>query len=160
MSHQYLRQLGEPDELMRHAVLNNTNLKVVFRLQNPAEAAELAEAVVAIDYERPLAASIKPTVIGHKRTELHSSNTGEQSSTSQAVGRARGEAFGESYSSSSSTSVSEGGPLALRQQREKFLAGNIGGDKYWHGSELWRFACQHEFQRHWGQHRGGDDADR
>lgn len=108
LAHQYLRQLGEPDELMRHAVLNNTNLKVVFRLQNPTEAAELAEAVVAIDYEKPLQASIKPTVIGHKRTELKSANVSEQSSTSRGVGRSRGEVTGETYSSSSSVSVSEG----------------------------------------------------
>ena len=107
LAHQYLRQLGEPEELMRHAVLNNTNLKAVFRSQNPAEAAELAEAVVQIDYEKPVAASVKPTVIGHKLATLRSTNVAEQEATTHAVGQSRGETSGESHTISTSQSVGE-----------------------------------------------------
>ncbi len=65
LAHQFLQQLGEPQDLLRHAVLNTTNFKAVFRLQNPAEAAELAEAIMPIDYETPVKASVRPTVNDH-----------------------------------------------------------------------------------------------
>ena len=90
LSHQFLQQLGEPQDILRHAVLNTTNFKAVFRLQNPAEAVELAEAIMPINYEMPVKASVRPTVVGHVRTMLASESAGEQHSTSETDGYAVG----------------------------------------------------------------------
>jgi DNA helicase HerA-like ATPase len=110
LSHQFLQQLGEPQELLRHAVLNTTNFKAVFRLQNPAEAAELAEAIMPLDYEMPLKASVRPTVVGHKRTLLTSESVGEQMSVSETEGHAIGIVEGETFTRGIMTadSVAEG----------------------------------------------------
>ena len=110
LSHQMLRHLGEPQDLTRHAVLNTTNVKVVFRLQNPAEAMELAEAIMRINYETPVQASIRPTVVGHKRTSLASESTGEQNSTSETEGAAIANAQGVNFTRAtiSTKSIAEG----------------------------------------------------
>jgi len=106
LSHQFLRQLGEPQDILRHAVLNTTNFKAVFRLQNPAEAAELAEAIMPLNYEMPVKASVRPTVVGHTRTLLSSESAGEQSSVSETDGHAVGEVAGESFTTATMTAES------------------------------------------------------
>jgi len=106
LSHQFLRQLGEPQDMLRHAVLNTTNFKAVFRLQNPAEAAELAEAIVPLNYEMPVKASVRPTVIGHARTLLSSESAGDQSSVSETDGHAVGDVVGESFTTATMTAES------------------------------------------------------
>jgi DNA helicase HerA-like ATPase len=106
LSHQFLQQLGEPQDLLRHAVLNTTNFKAVFRLQNPTEAAELAEAIVPLNYELPVKASVRPTVVGHTRTLLKSESAGEQQSVSETTGYAVGTVDGETFTVASMTADS------------------------------------------------------
>ena len=107
LSHQYLRQLGEPNDPIRAAVLNATNVKCVFRLQSQAEAQELAEAVMRLDYETPLAASIRPTVVGHRVRMLASESSGKSRSTSESVGSGTVETLGKGATVAEMTAASE-----------------------------------------------------
>jgi hypothetical protein len=98
LAHQYLAQLGKPDDLLRQAVLNVPNFKAVFRLRYPADARELAETVIRLDHEMPVKASIRPTVVGHRRVRMGSESRGSQ--TTRGTGRARstGETDARGYS--------------------------------------------------------------
>jgi hypothetical protein len=96
LSHQWQSQLGGPDEDTLAAVQNATNLKAAFRIKHPQEAKEIAEAVIPLTLETPVAALIKPTVVGHRRT------------TFKSVARAESETHSISIASSSSEAVSEG----------------------------------------------------
>lgn len=99
LGHQWLAQLGKPDDPIREAVLNGPNLKAVFRLKNPKEAEELAETVIPFDLEQPVAALTKPAVVGYERTIFKSWGT--------AAHHARSKATASSYSESDSSSESE-----------------------------------------------------
>jgi hypothetical protein len=99
LGHQWLAQLGQPDDPIREAVLNGPNLKAVFRLKNPKEAEELAETVIPFNLEQPVAALTKPTVVGYERTTFKSWGTAEH--------RAKSTAEGTSYSESDSDSEGE-----------------------------------------------------
>ena len=96
LGHQWLAQLGQPDDPIREAVLNGPNLKAVFRLMNPKEAEVMAETVIPFNLEQPVAALTKPTVVGYERTTFKSWGTAEH--------RAKSTAEGTSYSESDSDS--------------------------------------------------------
>ncbi len=84
LAHQTLAQLGKPDDSLRVAVQANTNVKVVFRLKDTREAAELAEAVIPLDLEQPVRSLVKPTVVGSRRTLFRSSSSGRNYSTTRS----------------------------------------------------------------------------
>ena len=102
-SHQWLAQLGVPDDPIRAAVLNGPNLRAVFRLKDPKEAESLAEAVMPLDLERPVAALVKPTVVGHRRVLFRASGQAEHEARSVATATT----ISESTSESSAVTVSE-----------------------------------------------------
>ncbi len=110
-AHQWLAQLGRPDDPVREAVCKGPNIKVVFRIKDPREAAELAEAVMPLDLERPVAALIKPTVVGHRRTLFHSASAAHSRSQTVTTGESESvtesEAFGTDHSVTHSESTSE-----------------------------------------------------
>jgi hypothetical protein len=110
LSHQWLAQLGVESDNLLAAVRNATNFKAVFRLRDPAEAQELAEMVVPLDLEMPVATLIKPTVIGHRRISLASESVGEQSATSdmRSIGEGRSLASTASYAQSRAETEAEG----------------------------------------------------
>ena len=87
LSHQWLSQLGAPDEPMREAVLNATNFKAVFRVKSPKEAEDLATAVIPLNLETPVAVLNKPTVVGNRRTLFRSRGVAKHEARSTAVGR-------------------------------------------------------------------------
>lgn len=95
LSHQWLDQLREQSENMLAAVRNATNVKVVFRIKDQAEAEELAGSVIPLNLEIPVSVLIKPTVIGHRRIRLANESTSEQTATTRAISETRGES--ESY---------------------------------------------------------------
>lgn len=124
LANQWLGQFQNESEAMLAAVRNATNLKIVFRLKDPAEAEDLAQMVIPLDLEVPVNPLVKPTVVGHRRVRLRSEGASEQYSTtemrSQSVGTSEGEshswtksvadtvAHGESAADSVASSIAEG----------------------------------------------------
>ena len=107
LAHQWLGQLGEPDSPIREAVGKGPNLKVVFRIKDPREAAELAEAVMPLDLEMPVRALIKPTVVGHRRTLFASQSTAAHQADSRGWGEAVGQSVATTHAESWSETVSD-----------------------------------------------------
>jgi hypothetical protein len=105
LGHQWLAQLGQPDDPIREAVLNGPNLKVVFRLKNPKEAEELAETVIPFDLEQPITALTKPAVVGYERTTFKSWGTAEHRAQSSAKASSFSESDSESEGESESSSA-------------------------------------------------------
>ena len=122
-SHQWLAQLGRRDDPVREAVCKGPNLRAVFRIKDPVEAAQLAEMVIPLDLEMPIRQLIRPTVIGHQRTSFRNASTGRQASTTNTTGTSvsdsvtetemdsvaytEGESSSESYSETEGESYSE-----------------------------------------------------
>jgi hypothetical protein len=104
LGHQWLAQLGQPDDPIREAVLNGPNLKAVFRLKNPKEAEEMAETVIPFNLEQPVAMLTKPAVVGYERTTFKSWGTAEHGARSSAKGSSYSESDSDSESESESSS--------------------------------------------------------
>lgn len=102
---QWLQQLRKDSENMLAAVLNATNVKIVFRAKDPAEAEQLAEMVVPLDLEIPVQSLIKPTVVGHRRTTLTSESATEQDSVTRSTAETWAETESASWSCGGSQSV-------------------------------------------------------
>src|SRR5262249_28092776 len=111
LSHQFLSQLGEPNDELRAAVRNSTKLKAVFNIADYIDAEELALAVKKLDLEQPVQASIRPAVVGHQVTKLESESASLQTSTtdshSTTEGRSEGETRSYVRSSADTVAVSE-----------------------------------------------------
>lgn len=118
LSHQWLGQLAVESDNMLAAVRNATNLKVVFRLKDPAEAEDLAHMVVPLDLEMPVRALVKPTVVGHRIRHMKGEQFAEQRSTtdtqietagqSTTIGRAVSESFALAIGESESETITHG----------------------------------------------------
>lgn len=123
LGHQWQSQLERVDEEILSAVRNATNIKVAFRVKDHAEAADLAEMLIPLDLEKPIAVLNKETVVGHERGMLRNggatTSTGTTSATAHSVtdsvaetrstGIARGvtDSVTDSVSKSRSTTVGE-----------------------------------------------------
>lgn len=107
LSHQWQGQLGKADEPMREAVLNATNLKVVFRVKSVEEAEYLAHTVIPLDLEMPIAKLIQPKVVGSRRVIFASEAHAEH----EARGTARAEGTSSSWASTSGSSTVSGSAL-------------------------------------------------
>lgn len=107
LSHQWLAQLETAGDNMLAAVLNATNLKVVFRIKDPEEAERLAHAVVPLDLETPVRSLVKPGVIGHRRVRFSNESASEQKASTISVTELEGESVGRSVSLSESVADSE-----------------------------------------------------
>ena len=106
LSHQFLAQFELAGLDVLEAVKNTTNLKVVLRIKNPEEAAELADMVLRYDLEMPVHALTKPTVVGHRMVKLKSEGASKQSTVSKMQTDTEGRSYTESYGWSDSTSES------------------------------------------------------
>jgi hypothetical protein len=91
LSHQYLGQLGTPDTPTYQACMNCVDTDIVFKVNDPREAQILAEKVLPLNLERPVAASVRPTVTGHRRVRMASGSV----THSEAVTEGEGETIGE-----------------------------------------------------------------
>lgn len=89
--HQFTAQLGKRDDLLFQACLNSTEVKVIFRVKSADEAQALAHDVIPLSLEVPVKASIRPTVVGHRRVPFASRSRTD----SEAITESEGEAFGE-----------------------------------------------------------------
>jgi hypothetical protein len=89
LGHQWQSQLQRVDEEILSAVRNATNIKVSFRVKDHKEATDLAEMLIPLDLEKPIAALTKETVIGHERGMLRNggttTSTGTNLSTAHSV---------------------------------------------------------------------------
>jgi hypothetical protein len=103
LSHQYLAQLGTPDDLTYQACMNCVDTTIAFKINDPREAQILAEKVLPLNLERPVAASVRPTVTGHRRARLASAAT----THSEAVTESEGETLGEMHAHTDMHSLSE-----------------------------------------------------
>jgi len=92
-AHQFAAQLGKPDDLLHQALFNSTEINVVFRVKSPEEAQRLAEHVLPLTLERPIEASIRPTVVGHQRVRLAS----RANTRSEAVTEGEAQTTGEMH---------------------------------------------------------------
>ena len=85
LGHQWQSQLERVDEEILSAVRNATNIKVSFRVKDHKEATDLAEMLIPLDLEKPIAALTKETVIGHERGMLKNGGTTTSTGTNQAT---------------------------------------------------------------------------
>jgi hypothetical protein len=131
-SHQYLAQFEEGQLDLLQAVKNATNVKAVFRIKDPEEAATLADMVLRYDLEMPVRALTKPTVVGQRIARLKGASTSEQTAVTDMRTETRGRSLTESYSysESSAETVSEAVSTAEGQassSAEGAFAGDTAG---------------------------------
>ena len=111
LAHQWLAQLGRADDPIREAICKGPNIKAVFRIKDPREGTELAEAVMRLNLEQPVHALIKPTVVGHRRTIFRSTGSGSHQDYSQSFGESlsvnRSRTIGTSESDTTSESEAD-----------------------------------------------------
>ena len=74
---------------MLAAVRNATNIKVVFRMKDPIEAAELADMVLGYNLEMPVHVADQARVVGHRLVTLKSESVSEQKRGQQDADRYR-----------------------------------------------------------------------
>lgn len=107
LSHQWLAQLGQADTPIREAVCKGPNLRAVFRIKDPSEAALLAEMVVPLNLEIPVKQLMRSTVVGHRRTQFGNASTGHQASSSHSTGSTATDSTAISETESSATTKTE-----------------------------------------------------
>lgn len=100
MAHQYLEQLRDAGELVYHGVMGTANNKVVFKLNNPEDAAIMSDRVFAGHYKYTMAKDYKPVVVGHRVRKLRgwSKQDGETSTQSQTETSVRSRSQAKGYS--------------------------------------------------------------
>jgi len=114
LAHQTLAQLKMAGMDILEAVKNTTNVKVVLRIKDMEEAAELADTVLRYDLEMPVRSLVKPTLVGHRLTRLKSESASDQFATTNMHTRATGTTVTESssYTSGTSDTMSEGAGIS------------------------------------------------
>jgi hypothetical protein len=121
--HQFMAQAGKPDDLMYQALLACMEIQAIFRVKDPREAQLLAEHVLPLNLERPVAASVRPTVVAQRRVWLSSRAKSASKGESEGEGETRGtmhaitsaETTGETVASIASTTTGAGQFDALGQ---------------------------------------------
>ena len=105
---QFEAQAGPRDELTAQAIENCTAVRTVFRVQGPEEAQRHAERVLALSLEMPVKASIRPTVVGHRKVQLASRSSARHEATTEGEAETEGESHGRttSYTRGESSSTS------------------------------------------------------
>ncbi|WP_247838579.1 type IV secretion system DNA-binding domain-containing protein [Bradyrhizobium sp. 200] len=104
LAHQTLSQLRAAGEDVLDAVKSTTNIKVVTRIKDPAEAAELADMVVRHNLEMPVSVLTKPTLIGHELVRRQSGSDTWQEGIAESKARTSGQSVTESESFTESVS--------------------------------------------------------
>jgi hypothetical protein len=110
LCHQNVSQLGKPGDRIREAILTTPQTKIIFALNNIAEATLMAPEVVKLPHEKVVEALIKPTVIGHEIRLMKTASTGngvtETASTGQTITNTKSESIGRTIGGSESTGES------------------------------------------------------
>ena len=111
LAHQWLSQLGKPDEKIYDAVTKSTATKVIFRLADQKEAETLAYAAMPLNLLEPK--DTRPTATGVEVVTLIGGGSSTATSLSRAttksntIARARSVGVTESWSDSEATSSSD-----------------------------------------------------
>lgn len=111
LAHQWLSQLGKPDEKIYDAVTKSTATKVIFRLADQKEAETLAYSAMPLNLLEPK--DVRPTNVGVEVVVLAGGGESNASSVSRAltksknVARARIVSASENWSDTESTSSSD-----------------------------------------------------
>ncbi|MGE3702632.1 MAG: DUF87 domain-containing protein [Hyphomicrobiaceae bacterium] len=92
LSHQYLAQLGGPEDILYQAPLHCVGTDVVFQIADVKDAQAMAERVLPLNLERPLHASIRNTVTGHRRVQLASRSRTDSEAVTESEAETEGEA--------------------------------------------------------------------
>ena len=122
MAHQYLEQLRDAGDLVYHGVMGTANNKVVFKLNNPEDAAIMADRVFAGHYKYTMAKDYKPVVIGHRIRRLRGwskqeGRTSTESMTETSVrSLSRAQGFSEGTSEGSSEGIGMGLSLVMPEE--------------------------------------------
>lgn len=103
LAHQTLAQLRAAGDDVLDAIKSMTNVKVVTRIKDPAEAGELADMVVRHNLEMPVSVLTKPTVVGHNVVRRKNESENWQESTTNS----RARTVADSVTESESVTVSE-----------------------------------------------------
>jgi len=104
LAHQTLAQLRAAGDDVLDAIKSTTNIKIVTRIKDPAEAAELADMVVRHNLEMPVSKLTKPTVVGYQIRRMNS----ESESASKALARSQAKTVGDSITESAVHTHTEG----------------------------------------------------
>jgi hypothetical protein len=111
LGHQWQSQLERVDEEILSAVRNATNIKVSFRVKDHKEATDLAEMLIPLDLEKPIAALTKETVVGHERGMFRNggmtTSTGTNRSTAHSVTDSVAETLSEGIARGVTNSVTD-----------------------------------------------------
>ena len=107
LSHQYLAQLGQPDDILYQAPLHCVGTEVVFQMMDPPEAQVMAERVLPLNLERPLQASIRKTVTGHRRVQLASRSRTDSDAITESEAETEGAMDARTEMESHSEAVGE-----------------------------------------------------
>jgi hypothetical protein len=116
LAHQYLAQLGKPQDKIYEAVRNSTEIKTIFRINSQHEAEELAHDSIPFDLEIPLEKSIYPRVVGQTLVRLYGESEsdtvgeGESVANINAVAESSGRSYMQSWADTlgRSTGISRG----------------------------------------------------
>ena len=113
LSHQYMGQLGEPTDLIYQAVRESTRTKAVFAVESAVEAQALAEHLLTLNLEMPVAASVRPVQVGTRIDTLRnvSEAAHRADGVSQSFSSGTSEGEGSSLGQSTSASSSKGSAL-------------------------------------------------
>ncbi len=128
LSHQRLGQLREAGADILNAITSCTYIKLIMGGLSLAEAGIMADENIPLDIERPVEALTRPTVVGHKRTELASRSQATNWSETRTVttGETTSEAvsISETHGTGASSGTSTG--TAARFDDAAFGDGQVG----------------------------------
>ncbi len=119
LGHQWQSQLERVDEEILSAVRNATNIKVAFRVKDHREATDLAEMLIPLDLEKPIAALTKETVVGHERGMLRNGGTTTSTGTNQATAHSVTDSVAETRSEGSARGVTNSVTDSVSTNRSK-----------------------------------------
>lgn len=111
-----MQWLDQADKNILPALLKGPGCKICFRLRDAEEAERVARTIVPLNLERPVAALIRPTVVGHRRIHLSNESESEQRSRTASQSKTTGRTVGssathgetEGYTDSRSESAARG----------------------------------------------------
>jgi hypothetical protein len=83
--------------------MNCVETDIVFKVNDPREAQILGEKVLPLNLERPVSASVRPTVVGHRRVRLASAAV----THSEAITESEGETVSEMHAETDMHTMSE-----------------------------------------------------
>ena len=148
LAHQYLQQLRNAGELVYQGVMANARTKVVFGIEWDDDAAIMSRRIFrgTFDYEKPKKSLIRPVVVGHKRTQLHTTTytDGSSESVAQSNTNTTGESRSYSTGESQGTATGEGVGDSLGQVAHD--PSQIGSNEIMRASEtLSNFSSSSDF---------------